>query len=104
MAREATPKKKTPEEMKDRSIEQLILDQADGKYGLVPLASTWALVLRRREEFRHLTQPEILDLALRQVLSGEIGEEQVKAHADEIAAQTAAETGLGDSLKDKKKF
>lgn len=99
MARDA--KKKSPEEMKDRSIEQLILDQGDGKYGLVPIASQWALVLRRRDEFRHLTQPELLDLALRQVLTGEVGEDVVKAQAAELAAQMAAEPAFLDAAKKK---
>lgn len=100
MAKEA--KKKNPDDYKDKSIEQLILDQSDGKYGLVPLASMWALVLRRRDEYRHLTQPEILDIALRAIISGEVGEDQVKSQAEELAAQTAStESALLDA---KKKF
>lgn len=98
MAREA--KKKNPEEYKDKSIEQLILDQGDGKYGLVPLASHWALVLRKRDEYRHLTQPEILDLALRAIISGEVTEDQIKAQAEELAAQAAsAESALSEAKK-----
>lgn len=97
MAREA--KKKDIEETKTKSIEQLILDQGDGKYGLVPLASIWALVLRRRDEYRHLTQPEILDLALRHLLTGEVDEAQVRSHADEVAVQATPEASLGDSKK-----
>ncbi|MBI4348862.1 MAG: hypothetical protein HY553_18640 [Elusimicrobia bacterium] len=98
MAREA--KKKNPEDYKGKSIEQLILDQGDGKYGLVPLASTWALVLRRRDENRHLTQPELLDLALRQILTGEVDEDTVKSSADELAAQAVSADGaLADAKK-----
>ncbi len=99
MAKEAKPKK-NPEDYKGRSIEQLILDQGDGKYALVPLASTWALVLRRRDENRHLTQPEILDLALRQILTGEIDEETIKASAEELAAQaTSSDNALAEAKK-----
>lgn len=79
-------KKKAPEEIKEKSIEQLILDQPDGKYLLVPLASQWALVLRRKEEFRHLNQTEILDLALRQLLTAVVSEEQVRAAVAEVMA------------------
>ncbi|MBI5203214.1 MAG: hypothetical protein HY925_16605 [Elusimicrobia bacterium] len=100
MAREAK-NKKNPEDFKGKSIEQLILDQGEGKYGLVPLASTWALVLRRRDENRHLTQPELLDLALRQILTGEIDEDAVKASAEELAAQAVSPDGTSDSKKPK---
>lgn len=97
MAREA--KKKNPEDYKGKSIEQLILDQGDGKYGLVPLASTWALILRRRDENRHLTQPELLDLALRQLLTGEIDEDTVKSSAEELAAQAVSSDALSEAKK-----
>ena len=101
MAREAKTKK-NPDDFKGKTIEQLILDHGDGKYALVPLASTWALVLRRRDENRHLTQPELLDLALRQLLTGEIDEDTVKASAAELAAQAvSSDSALAEA---KKKF
>jgi hypothetical protein len=66
----------------------------------------WALVLRRQEEYRHLGQPEVLDLALRDILSGAVSEEEVKSHAAEAAASlAAADHALNGGLsreKDKK--
>ena len=50
----------------------MILNFPAGKYSAIPLAALWAKVLRRKEEHRHLTQNEILDLALKDVLGGEI--------------------------------
>ena len=99
MAREA--KKKAHEETKEKSLEELILNKGDGKYGLIPLASQYALVLRRRDEHRHLTQPEILDIALRQLLEGQVTEEQVRDAAAELAAQLPAELALADGAKKK---
>jgi len=98
MAREA---KKSIEDSKEKSLEELILNKGDGKYGLIPLASDYALVLRRREEYRHLTQPEILDIALRHLLTGEIEEAQVREATAELAAQMPPELSLGDGGKKK---
>src|SRR5579859_5441532 len=64
-----------------KSVEELILNYPEGKYSAIPLAAQWAKVLRRREEHRHLTSNEILDLALRDVLSGEIDWKDVKKAA-----------------------
>ncbi|MBI4386590.1 MAG: hypothetical protein HY551_04350 [Elusimicrobia bacterium] len=90
-------------EGKPKSVEQLVLDQMVGKYDLVPLASVWALELRRREENRHLSQPEILDLALRDILTGQIAPEEIRKRADEITAQTfAALQAGGKAGKDEK--
>ena len=99
MAREA--KKKDIEDTKEKSLEELILNHGDGKYALVPLASEYALVLRRRDEYRHLTQPEILDIALRHLLTGEVDEEHVKTASAELAAQLPAELALNDAAKKK---
>lgn len=63
---------------KPKSMEQMILDYPEGKYSAIPLAALWAKVLRRREEHRHLTANEVLELALKDVLSGEVGFKEVK--------------------------
>ncbi len=57
---------------KAKSLEGLILDYRGEKYAVVPVASAWAKVLRRKEENRHATANELLEMALRDVLSGEI--------------------------------
>ena len=86
MAREA--KKQDAEALPVKSLEHLMLDQTHGKHALVPLAAQWALELRRREEYRHLTQQEILDLSLFELLSGKVAPDVVRAASE--AARAAA--------------
>ena len=61
-----------------KTLEELILNFHGGKYTIIPLAAHWAKVLKRREENRHLTSNEILELALRQILSGEVDWKDLK--------------------------
>lgn len=53
----------------EKTVEQLILDRKHGKYGVVALISFWAKELRKQEENRHLTQAELLERAIREILS-----------------------------------
>ncbi len=97
-------KKEAVEGAAEKSLEQLILEKSQGKYSVVDMASKWALVLRRQEEYRHLGQPEVLDLALRDILSGAVTEDDVKAHAAEAAASlAAADQALNGLSKEKEK-
>lgn len=69
-----------------KTVEELILNFPNGKYSAIPLAAMWAKVLRRREEHRHLTQNEVLELALKEVLEGTVDWKHVKkAMADQPA-------------------
>ena len=61
----------------DASLDQLVLDKKSGKYGLVSLITYWARELRKREEHRHLTQNEILELAMKEVLAGKVSEKDL---------------------------
>lgn len=82
---------KTEAEIVPKSVEELILNYQSGKYSAIPLAALWAKVLRKKEENRHLTPAEILDLALKDVLGGEIGWKDVKkAFANGVAIDAAA--------------
>lgn len=58
-------------------LEHLILDKSVGKYQVVELISFRAKHLRTLEECRHLTQTEVLELAMREVLSGELSEDEL---------------------------
>lgn len=87
---------KTPAEQKP--IEEIILNFTTGKYSAIPLASFWAKELRRREENRHLTANELLELALREVLNGSVDWKDVKK-----AAAAAAANGDESAEGDKKK-
>ncbi len=93
--------KKKTEEAQEKTLENLILDKSEGKYHVVPLISSWALSLRRREEFRHLNQTDILEIAMRQVLGGEVSPEQIKAQAAQDASEAPAESNGAE--KEKKK-
>ena len=61
-----------------KPIEEMILDCQHDKYSAIPLAAVWAKELRRREENRHLTANEILEQALRDVLSGDVDWKTIK--------------------------
>lgn len=84
---------------KEPSLEELILNFPTGKYTAIPLAATWAKVLRKREENRHLTQTEVLDLALKDVLNGTIGFKEIK----KALAAASADNGNGESDEKSKK-
>lgn len=70
--------KKDKEGLKDLPLEELILDKARGKYGLVLLASQWAKEIKKMEEWRHLTQIELIEKALHDAISGEITWQKIK--------------------------
>lgn len=78
MAKKKTAEAATAEEKLPPSLEQLVLDRKEGKYRIVELAAFWTKQLRLKEEHRHLTQTEVLELALYQVLSGEVTEKEVE--------------------------
>jgi hypothetical protein len=61
-----------------KSVDEMILNYPNGKYTAIPLAALWAKVLRKKEENRHLTPAELLDLALKDVLGGSIGWKELK--------------------------
>jgi hypothetical protein len=68
----------------------MILDFGKGKYSAIPMAALWAKELKKREENRHLTPAELLDLALREVLSGKVGWKDLKK-ASVVPADAKAE-------------
>ncbi len=86
---------KTPAEIKP--VEEMILNFPTGKYSAIPLAAFWAKELRRREENRHLTANELLELALREVLGGDVDWKDVKKAA--AAAAANGENAEGDEKK-----
>jgi hypothetical protein len=70
-----------------KTTEELILDFGKGKYSAIPMAALWAKELKKREENRHLTPAELLDLALRDVLGGKVDWKDLK----KVAAAEPAE-------------
>ncbi|MFA6583990.1 MAG: hypothetical protein WCS77_06805 [Elusimicrobiaceae bacterium] len=67
----------TPERLSVVQIEQKIMDYNQDKYDLIVLGSMWAREIRRREEFRHKPNSEVIDLALSDVLSGKITRDSI---------------------------
>lgn len=99
MSKKEAKTKDAPEVPK--TVEELILNYPGDKYTAIPLAAQWAKVLRRKEENRHLTSNEILDLALKDVLGGEVDWKHVKKAASKLE-NGAAENGVSLNGHDKK--
>ncbi len=83
-----------------KPIEELVLDYPIGKYSVIPLISLWAKEIKRREENRHMTPNEVLELAMREVLSGQVGWDDLKTLA---AANGSAGHAAADSDEKAKK-
>lgn len=73
----------------DKTTEELILNFGKGKYSAIPMAALWAKELKKREENRHLTPAELLDLALREVLGGKVDWKDLKKVAASAEADGA---------------
>ncbi len=58
-------------------LEQEIMDYSNDKYDLIVLGSMWAREIRRRDEFRHKPNSEVITAALNDVLSGTISREVI---------------------------
>lgn len=91
--------KQAAEEKRAANLEQLVLDKKEGKYHVVQRVAYWAKQLRGREEHRHLTQNEILELALQQVLAGEVSEKEI----DKLMAASPNAGSAEETEKPKKK-
>jgi hypothetical protein len=76
-----------------KTTEEMILNFPRGKYSAIPMAALWAKELKKREENRHLTPAELLDLAVREVLGGKVDWKDLKkaAAADGAEAEKKAD-------------
>jgi DNA-directed RNA polymerase subunit K/omega len=63
---------------KNPSLQELILNTSIEKYKLIPIVMKWARELRKKEENKGLTHSQILELALKEVLSGKVSSEMVE--------------------------
>lgn len=73
------PKKEAkPQPEAVKTTDELILNYQLDKYSAIPLAAIWAKELRRKEENRHMTANEVLEAALRDVLSGDVDWKTIK--------------------------
>ena len=64
-----------------KTTEEMILNFPRGKYSAIPMAALWDKELKKREENRHLTPAELLDLAVRDVLGGKVDWKDLKKAA-----------------------
>ena len=64
-----------------KTTEEMILNFPRGKYSAIPMAALWVKELKKREENRHLTPAELLDLAVREVLGGKVDWKDLKKAA-----------------------
>jgi hypothetical protein len=64
-----------------KTTEEMILNFPRGKYSAIPMAAIWVKELKKREECRHMTPAELLDLAVREVLGGKVDWKDLKKAA-----------------------
>lgn len=92
----------------DRPLEVYVLDHCTERYPIVRVAVDWSHILKKKQEFQHLRPNELLDMALKDVLSGKvnlktIAEElealQKKATEEEAQASAAAKLKLKEKDK-----
>jgi len=74
-------KKEVVKEAVVKTTEEMILNFPRGKYSAIPMAAIWVKELKKREENRHLTPAELLDLAVRDVLGGKVDWKDLKKAA-----------------------
>ncbi len=87
-------------ESADKPLEFFILDYPKSKYEAIPLAAEWAQIIRRKEENRHMTPNEVLEMAIRDVLSEKVTLKDVrKASVGESAESPDALLNGADKSK-----
>jgi hypothetical protein len=72
------------------SIEELICDYNGSKYEVTMLAMKWARHIKKLEEYRDQPMADIIEVAIRDVLSAKVTPEEVmKAVSKDAAAEEA---------------
>ena len=62
----------------ERPIEEVFFASGKGKYEVTKLAIDWIKVKKDEDEYRKLSQADLLDKAVRDVLSGEATYEKIE--------------------------
>ena len=62
----------------EKPIEELFFASGKGKYEVTKLAIDWIKVKKDEDEYRKLSQADLLDKAVRDVLSGEATYEKIE--------------------------
>lgn len=63
---------------KELSLQELILNTPIEKYKLIPVVIRWIKELEEKEENKSLSRSQLLDLALKDILSDKVSIETVK--------------------------
>ena len=76
----------------EKDFENKLTDFEGDKYSMVVLASMWAKVLKRKQDFRSEPDATVIKLALNDILSGAVTKEMVlKGSAETLAQQKREE-------------
>ncbi len=62
----------------EKPTEELFFESGKGKYEVTKLAIEWIKVKKDEDGYRKLSQPELLDKAVRDVVSGEAAYEKIE--------------------------
>lgn len=74
----------------NESIEKLICDYDGSKYEVTMLAMKWARHIKKLEEYKSLPMADIIEVAIRDILSGKISSDEVfKAVSKDAAIEEA---------------
>ena len=60
------------------SLQELILNTSIQKYKLIPVTIRWMRELEKQEEYKGLSHTELLDTALKDILSGKVKIEDIE--------------------------
>ena len=62
----------------EKPTEELFFESGKGKYEVTKLAIEWIKVKKNEDDYRKLSQADLLDRAVREVLSGEATYEKIE--------------------------
>ena len=76
----------------DNEFEKNLVDYDGDKYNMVVLASMWAKVLKKKEEFKNQPDATVIKIALDDILQGKVTKEMVlQGSTDALARQKREE-------------
>lgn len=77
--------------IQDNVFENKLVDFDGDKYGMVVLASMWAKVLKRKQEYKNEPDATVIKIALDDILSGKVTKEIIMKGSTEALAQQRRE-------------
>ena len=78
--------------IQDKDFENKLVDFDGDKYTMVVLASMWAKVLKRKQEYKNEPDATVIKIALDDILSGKVTKDMVlKGSTDALAQQKREE-------------